>query len=356
MSIVFQSTPNLYYTTPGPFHAFVDETPGIPWAATGSPQVRVYQSGGRYGNQVFGYQSSASNVFEYIVPSKPTAHFWLNWSCRRNSNHGSNRYCHGLRVRVGASPFTSISIILGNNGKAQLWIDGGVKTLLGESANAYAIDEWVDLRMRVNVLNGEITAYANDDEFFKGFNAQYPSGNLHAVDMGPTFFPGSGSIIATGAQFWDDIILSYDGPDLGRTALLCLFPNADETAQDWSPASGPDGYAMLDAFLEQPTVSDYVEAATVGDVSKFDVQAPPISVFGLYGVEIQSFQTKTNTSTAETDFVLTVNGTDYNSPAQNLSDASYVLENYIWDQNPDTGAQWQVSDIAGLRMGFEKVT
>lgn len=352
MTVVFMDGGQLYEASTGNGED-LSNTPGIVWS--GSNDTKVIAGEGRYGNKIcFGSVNSISGRNTYNLPSQPTGHFWLNWAMRRNQNHSSNRYAMGVRAAVGSNNY--ITIILANNGTAQLWIgQGSSATLVASSVNTFSIDEWVDLRMRVNVLNGEIQAYANDENFFTGFDAAYPSGNITALEMGEIAVPSAGSTLSDGRYYWSDIILSYDGPDLGRTALLYLFPNADETAQDWTPASGSDGYAMLDDNLAS-SVTEYVEASSVGDISQFDVQAPGISVFGLYAVAIQSFQTKTTTATAETDFVLTVNGTDYNSPAQNLSDASYVLEDYIWDQNPDTSAQWQVSDIAGLRMGFEKVT
>lgn len=343
MSIIFMEGFDLY-----PAGLFSDVT-GTNWATTGAT-MRIF-SYGRYGPRSCGLNAATGGGNFWVPPSTPTAYYWVNWSHRQFEVRDSNRYNHGFRIRHGGS--NDIAVILDRDLKAKLWHES---TLVAETTETFALGEWVDMRMRVNVLNGQITWYVNDTMVFDGFTPGYVGVQPTSIWIGCVFVPPTGVTISTGGFNIDDIILSYDGPDLGRTAVLTLFPDADETNQDFTPASGSDGFAMIDAPFQSGTVTDYIEGTTVGDISQFDVEAPGVSVFGLYAVQIQSYQIKTTTATTESELVLTVNGTDYNSPAIGLSDASYVLQDYIWELNPDTAAQWQTTDIPGLRIGIEKVT
>jgi hypothetical protein len=346
MSIVFMEGFDLY-----PAELFSNVS-GTNWG-TNAVALRIL-SFGRYGNRSIGYSgtSATGGGNFWTVPSAPTAYYWLNWSHRQSVQRDPVRYNHGIRMRHG-NPSIDLAVILDRDLKAKMYLES---TLVAETTDTYAIGEWVDMRMRVNILNGQITWYVNDTLVFDGFTPGYVGGAPNFLWIGNCFVPSSGSIISTGGFQIDDIILSFDGPDLGRTAVLYLRPNADEANQDFTPASGTDGFAMIDGNLPTGTVTDYIEATTVGDISQFDVADPSVQVFGLYAVQIQTYQIKTTTATTEVDLILTVNGTDFNSPAIGLSNNSYVLQDYIWDINPDTLAQWQTTDIPGLRMGFEKVS
>jgi hypothetical protein len=348
MSVIFMEGFALY-----PGNVGLNLVSGTNWSTTGNTCIVL--TSGRFTNRSLGFSPSGSTAGGnfYTISQTASSHYWINWSQRQLLTRDSNRYNHGLRTRHGGGTVQDIAIILDSDLKAKLYYE---TVLLAETTNTFAIGEWVDMRMRVNVLNGEIVWYVNDTEVFNGFTGGFSGAQLTAVYVGNVFCPPNGGVISTGGFAVDDIIVSLDGPDLGRTGVLYLFPDADETEQDFTPNSGSDGFAMIDAPLQDGTVTQYIEGTTVGDISKFDIEAPGVSVFGLYAVQIQSYQIKTTTATTEVDLILTVNGADYNSPAIALSNTQYVLQDYIWDLNPDTAAQWQTTDIPGLRLGIEKVT
>ena len=190
---------------------------------------------------------------------------------------------------------------------------------------------------------------------FSGTTPSYAGAGLSEVRIGAcAAVPTSGGLYASGTLRLDDLVISFDGPDLGDdVGVFTLFPDADGTNQDWVPASGANGFDMIDAPPDDTTaITDFVTGTTNGDLSDFDTPGLASTVFGVAAVSIQSYVQKTTVAAAEMSLDLRYNGSVYAGTSKVLS-TEYNLETQRFTVNPVTGVPWTPADLAfidGLRL------
>lgn len=149
---------------------------------------------------------------------------------------------------------------------------------------------------------------------------------------------------------WDET-----GPDnndwLGPLIVDTLLPTSDDTAADWAPATGSDGYAMLDNVPVNPV--QYVEGDTVGDISKYGVTYAPAFDATVKGVAVYMKAMRTGVADEDVLFGIdagTVDG-EITVPSEEFSYREHIVE-----LNPDTGVAWTLSDIANSKLHIERLS
>jgi len=161
----------------------------------------------------------------------------------------------------------------------------------------------------------------------------------------------------TGTLLLDDVIV-WDGTGVmtnsfpGDTAVVLLMPEADTAAADWTPTPAGTGFSRIDNI--PPDAAQYIEAATVGDVSTFDVAGGPPSVFQVLGVAHQFRAQKTSAGDGNMrGDLITPFGT---APGANrvLVNGTYNSFQDIYETDPNTGQPFDPLDLAALQISYER--
>jgi hypothetical protein len=168
------------------------------------------------------------------------------------------------------------------------------------------------------------------------------------------FTNGSGGSSRDGIYFWDDISVSDAWEFLGDCVVDYDFPDADTANADWTPASGTDGFAMVDN--SPPIPAQYIETSTINDISDFDVADPVPVIYQVFGVLVVSNALRTGASTEEYNTRLIQNSAVAAGGTHVAPQTTAGWTRDLFLTNPDTGLAWTPSDVLGISVGVEKTT
>lgn len=141
-------------------------------------------------------------------------------------------------------------------------------------------------------------------------------------------------------MYYNDTSGTINNGYLGEINVVSLFPDADETPQDWVPSTGSTAWGILD---NSPNTTDYVEGQNAGD--KLTVSFPGIG-FSVTDIHVVQTAVRLNKSAAgANENVVTVHngsGSASGSPVS-PAEATYAYFYTTLDVDPDTGLPWDES-------------
>jgi hypothetical protein len=142
---------------------------------------------------------------------------------------------------------------------------------------------------------------------------------------------------------------------LGSVKIETLLPQTDAVSAGsnagLTPSTGTDHGAMVDE--NPPNTSDFNSASTVG--LKDTYQYPTMTLTGtVYGVQTNLYVNKSDAVARQVCAVVRPVSTDFDG-ANVSPTTSFIYFSEIRAQNPQTSADWLVSDITALQVGM-KVT
>ncbi len=142
---------------------------------------------------------------------------------------------------------------------------------------------------------------------------------------------------------------------LGDVVIEGLSPTAEGATIQWTPLTGTDNSAMVDDTDGPDGDDSYVSTAANGitDTHVFEdlgfITGNVLGVMVAYNARILSSGSRTLKAIARTG------GTDFEGANNVLGSTGYVELNHIFEQNPNTTADWTVSDINGAEFGYKAV-
>jgi hypothetical protein len=212
---------------------------------------------------------------------------------------------------------------------------------------------YFEIKFYAHATAGTIEIHVNGQSVYSGSgldtqNSTYESGNRIRL----TSLSGATTV-------FDDIYIcdgsgSYNNDFLGVIVVESLRPSSDDGAQNWTPSSGSDHYALVDsANLWQTT--DYVEAGTsVDDLWGYE----NLSVINgaIHGAHVITTAWTDNgipqTLEAFCDSGVTL---DYSDPrGMGASQAATPLD-AIWETDPDTSLPWIIANLNAASFGVRRV-
>jgi len=231
-------------------------------------------------------------------------------------------------------------------------------TLLVSSANdPFALNTWVylEIRMFCNDVTGTCDIRVNTSSIltFGPGNNGPPAVDDDILVSQQIFFTGT-----SGEVHIDDIYhLLDDG--LGRTTYLgdsvveTLRPSSDGATTDWAPNTGTEHYLLVDEIGFDGDTT-YVSTISVSDIELFNVADLVFVVGQIWGTSVTTSERLEGAGTREIQHV-------YRSPAPVLTNGptltvdsqSYESHLTIWEQNPDTAANWTPAEIDAAQFGLE---
>jgi hypothetical protein len=229
-------------------------------------------------------------------------------------------------------------------------------TLLATGTNVLLADTWNYIEVQVTIADagGVVTVRVNgntapDISFTGDTRNGGTSTNIDRVVFGST--TGGSSV------YIDDVyILNSTGTTnttfLGDVRVQSIIPtgNGNRSQLLGSDADSVNNYQLVD---EQPySTTDYVGSPTVGQGDTYGMSDLAAGTTQVFGIQNNIVAAKSDATLASGRGVIRTGGTDYFGASQVLT-TSYITYRDVYDQNPDTSANWTVSDVNGIEGGFE---
>lgn len=162
------------------------------------------------------------------------------------------------------------------------------------------------------------------------------------------------------SQYYDDIyVCDTTGPNnknfLGDVHVQTLMPDADGFYTQWTPLTGTAHYAMVDEIPPDGDTS-YNYDSTVGDKDTYEFPSLAILAGSVYGIQVNLWARKDDAALRQIGALLHFPGPNDFTGSTNTLTTSYQDFTYIWNQNPNTSANWNISDINTIQAGVVTVT
>lgn len=260
---------------------------------------------------------------------------------------------------MDAANLTQISVCLQSTGIIEVF-RGDMTTSLGATAtpaitaNAYQHVECMVLfsqtvgtvEIRVNgvtvlSLSGKDTcATANVESSQIYIGGGFPAGSL---TFGQTIFD---DLFA-----WDDTG-SYNNTFIGDRRVITLFPDSNTATADWTAVGAASGYECIDEANPNDD-TDYISAATVGNVSQFGLQNLPSGISIVSAVVMVERARKTEAGLANTKISLVSGGSSVAGADKPLTEI-YTYRQDVFPINPATAAPFTAAEVDALNFKVER--
>jgi hypothetical protein len=263
---------------------------------------------------------------------------------RKGTNH---------QVGLGIEP-SSHKIVITRGGSNPL---GMGATIVERGTFVLTDNVWyvIEAHFVCHATNGlvEVLVNGNTDCVYNGNTA--PNGaNFDHFQIGAT------SVNSVNTFFYfDDIAVNDTSGNvqnswIGEGGVYLLKPNSDDTTQ-WTPSSGTVHYVLVDEVPKNTT--DYIHAQNVGakDIFGFTDLPPEVNIVDY--VEIISQAALAQSGFNAYTHVIKLGTTEYTGNTHNVTSVTpnFVLYKDGWALNPQTGTDWQVSEINNLKAGVKIV-
>lgn len=164
-----------------------------------------------------------------------------------------------------------------------------------------------------------------------------------------TFFIEAGWSTIAMNLYIDDFYVTYGNELkwLGDVRVDALPLNANSTPQDWTPDSGV-------AYQRLTQAEGYIQSATVGDESLFELADYAVNTVAIHGVVVNARALKSDSGTRS--FALEAKSGDTTSVgATNALGTTSQEFRQTWVADPDTGAAWTGAALNALKVGVKLV-
>jgi hypothetical protein len=234
---------------------------------------------------------------------------------RRGGNTGTilGTSSAGALSSVKGWHYLEFRATMSSSGEVEVRVNGVQKLLLTsvdttESAN--------------NVVNGFALSRGLSSSAFSGFD------DVYVLDT-------------TGSSPFDDF--------LGDIRIIELLPNAAGDSTQWTPNAGANWDRNDDVTQDGDTT--YVSSSTDGDEDLYNLTLPDSAATTIRAAKFMVTARKTDPGARDIE-VLCKSGTTTDASAPQTMTEVYVEYTNTYTQNPDTSADWTISDLNDLQAGF----
>lgn len=216
----------------------------------------------------------------------------------------------------------------------------------------------LDIYVSYNVLSpsvappGQITIYVNGTQIFDSGHINLTTNSNVKIAYLDLMSPVELVFNGTTLTAWSEVIVSTR--DTRTMGMLTQVASGNGNTHNWDHASA----ANMDSALSMDSSPE--SSATAGQIDEYTVTpgAPPGS-FGIVSVVQHARASAGSSGPQKIKQIVRTGGTDYFSADKTLSSAwTLYVEN--WDTNPNTGVEWQTSDLppgsSAFNMGVKSDT
>lgn len=181
-------------------------------------------------------------------------------------------------------------------------------------------------------------------------NAYLNGKSVGIIRIGGAALGGSANANAGYGYSYSEIVVSDE--DCRGWRVATLAPNAAGALSQWSGS-----YADIDEIL--PDDADFISSATADQVQLVGMSNLSIAAqnMDVKAVCLASRGRKGSTGPQNLQAALRSGGTNYFSAnLPNLATSFGPIGRNIWQQNPNTSADFTVSEVQGIELGFKSIT
>lgn len=140
---------------------------------------------------------------------------------------------------------------------------------------------------------------------------------------------------------------------VGDCKIECLFPTANGATQDWpiSPNTGEVAYQDVDDTVpDDDATFIYDDAVYLPDISTFVMSDLSTTSGIVKATQVNIIARKDDSAVVTCNATIRQGGSDYHGASVNLS-SSYENKLTIFEEDPDTGAQWVIAGVNTAEVG-----
>lgn len=272
------------------------------------------------------------------------------------SHHASGSYnVVTLRYSDGGSQY--IHLYVGFNELGQIWVTCGgttyyspIGTIIGGAWNYLEISADIDATagsFEIRLNGGSVLSRSG----INTRNSLAPSSvNMVVLELNST------TTMGIGGGYDDVYVLELDSGTglrtfLGDITVETLFPNADGDANEMTPSTAGDHYAMVDEVNGLDGSTTYVYTGVGSFQELYQIGDLAADITQVLAVEVAVVARKTVIGTMIANLSAKLSGVQVNSDDWYLPTA-YTSRFMMLESNP-SGGSWTVNDVNNLQIGFK---
>lgn len=290
----------------------------------------LYKRSGNYSYQIEGWaRKNFSNVTE----------LYYRVANMRTVNSGQRH-----AFRDGSTEVAMVNV--SNDDKIRIY-NGG--TLVGTGTTTLYKNRWYLIEVHVVVGSSGLIEVRLD-----GVPEVSYSGNVNASTVINNLYVAAD----IDRSYMDDIALndtsgSADNTWCGDGRVIALVPDGNGDTNQWSASSGSN-YQCVDEGFPGNEDTDYVYTTTSEQIDLYNIQNPSLpSGAVIKRVWATCIAKKTVSESATISIGLKTGGTEYWGSAQQLETNYKSFNSQVYSQNPNTSADWTISDLTNLQVGVK---
>lgn len=213
---------------------------------------------------------------------------------------------------------------------------------------------WLEVKVYIHDTAGTYEVKLNNTTVLSGTN----------VDTKASASAGANQVWLSGFAYnrytyWDDLYVCDTTGDFANDFLtdgarvVSLLPSGAGNYSNWTPSAGSN-YECVDEVPPNGD-TDYVSAATSGIKDSYAFGDLPISQGYVLGVQYSVFGKKTAGGVEQFKPLFRPASTDYEGTLTALTD-SYAYHTVTQNENPETAAQWTISEVNSAEFGIKSET
>lgn len=242
-----------------------------------------------------------------------------------------------------------------NQTTGKVTILDGANTILATSSGSLAAATLYHIETKIVIagsLGGSIDVRVNSVSFVSVSGITTNATAIQSIAFDQRVSGSTGCVFNLANLYVWDSVGSINNNWLGEQKVYTLFPSADTADADWTKSTGSNGYDLIN---DVPAVdaTRYLDAATVGDVSIFDLTDLPTTALTVAGVLTAVRAEKTDAGGGTLDFGVVHGGVpSLGSVAQVNSLYKYSAK--ISELNPSTSAVWLSTEINAAQIELSR--
>lgn len=252
-------------------------------------------------------------------------------------------------------PNNNLSLVIGAASDILKVIDAD-NNVLGTSASVITLDTWHYIEWQY-ILENSITEAMTvkvDNSTVITINAATDTKSASASSSisGARLYNGH-----TGLIMFDDFYrTTYNHGYLGAIRIAALFASSDNSIQ-WEGSDGDsiNNYQLIDETGVADEDTTYVLTTGVNKVDLYGMDDLPAAATSVKGIEIITRGRKSGASIATFSQAYKSDGTTNLFPSTTLTNA-YTYHRTTTGLNPDTSADYTISEINAIRIGQKSLT
>lgn len=279
------------------------------------------------------------------------AHVYVNSYVNADSSRGHSVF----HLKSGAGTGILFLNFL-STGALQVRAGSVIGAALATSANVMALDVIYHVEMKVflHASLGTVEVRVNGVVWINatGLNT-LQSLTVGQVGMGAGNFASGQSV----DMYWDNLFVwdgtgSVNNDFLSDCVVETLLPNADTADADWTKSSGTDGFNLINDV--PANISNYIEAANVGDESIFELTNLSTTAYTIKGVMAVTNAQKTTSGASTIEVGIETNNVQSMSAGQALTQSVLGYKSHMVEQNPDTAAAWTPAEVNAIQVVLDR--